>query len=235
MRNTLGFLLAAAALAAAPAYAQQADSKTRNITVSGEASGQIAPDRAILSMSAVSRNTNLQAAKQANDEMVEKLVKITQQFKIPQEKVATSQVSIAPEYTYDNAGQHFKGYIISRSFRVTMDDLGVPEKLLSAIVDAKIDQVSGIEFTLADPEAHAAPLRIKAFENARAKADALAKAAGAKLGPAMTIIAGENSGMAPPRPMPMMAMAGRAESSVAPSLPGLIELSESVSVTFGLE
>lgn len=239
MRYGLFFVLVFCVLAA-PASAQVMQPGVRSITVSGESHEEIAPDQAILSMSLTSRNSDLMAAKRQNDEMVEKLVKITAQFNIPREKVATSNVYISPEYSYDqkNGTQQLTGYQVNRSIRVTMDRLDIHERVLSAVVAAKIDQVNGVEFTLAEPEEHAAALRVKAFENARAKAEALAKAAGTKLGRALTISTeGAPSPVMPPMPMMMKAeRMGMADSmSVAPSLPGLIRLQESVHVVFELQ
>jgi uncharacterized protein len=210
----------------------------RMITVSGEASDRFSPDQAILSLSLVSRDPSLARAKEENDGQVKKLVGIAQELNIPKEKIATSSVSISPEYRYDNNRQQFVGYMVTRSFQVTITDLSIHERVLSAIVDAKIDQVNNVEFSLAEPETHAAKVRIKAYENARAKASALAAAAGVKLGQPINITAG---GTPPPMPVPMMmsakAFGGDAlrEQSVAPSLPGMITLSESLSVTFTLE
>lgn len=218
---------------AAPAFAQMPP-PPRMITVSGEASEDVAPDRAILSLSLITKNKDLTAAKRANDEMVERLVGITQNFKIAKEKVATSNVNISPEYSYENNKQNFIGYIVSRSLRITIDNLPIHERVLSAIVDAKIDQVNGIEFTLANQEAHAKAVRVKAVENARERAQALATAAGVKLGQVLNIAT-----VTAPMPIPYgrMAMASmEAKSdSVAPSLPGMTTLRELVTVSFALE
>lgn len=230
--KTLLIFLAVFALSGSPALAQM---PPRMITVSGEASEDVAPDRAILSLSLASRDTDLSKAKRDNDQMVEKLVTIARDFKIPKEKIATSGMHIAPEYDYDKGQRRFRGYMVSRSLQMTMDDLSIHERVLSAVVDAKIDQVNGVQFTLADQEAHAKTVRVKAVENARERASALAAAAGAKLGQVMMI---STTGTAPmPMPYPRMeAMAMQADGgSVAPSLPGMITLSESVTVSFALE
>lgn len=240
MKNLLIGLLASLFLSSA-AHAQMPPppppQPPRTITVSGESHAEYTPDQAILAVSLVSKDKNLKIAKKNNDALVEKLVAIAKELGIPREKMATSSVNIAPEYRYDNEArqQYFVGYMVSRSLRITMNATDQPEPMLSAIVDAKIDQVNGIEFTLADPAAHEAELRIKAFEDAKAKATALAQAAGGKLGQAMMIVTGEGPGRPHP-PMPMMAMAKAAASdSFAPSLPGMIDLRQSVMVMFALE
>ena len=214
----------------------------RTISVSGEAKQDIDPDQAILSFSLVSKDKDLNMAKKNNDEMADKVVAIIRGFKIPKEKIATSNINIAPQYNYQNVTgvnqQVFVGYNVSRSLRVTMDDISMNEKLLSALVEAKVDQINGVQFQLSDPEKYAAALRLKAYDNAKTKAAALAQAAGGKLGAPISISTGNISPM-PIRPMLVRGLQaealGASAPPEAPSLPGLISLQENVEVIFGLE
>ncbi len=233
MKRLLAFIAAVFILFSANNSTAQVPPLARMITVSGEASEDVAPDQAVLSLSLVSKDKELNTAKRNNDEMVEKLVAIAQNFKIPKEKIATSNLSVAPEYSYDNGKQRFVGYTVSRSLRMTIDHLPIHERVLSAVVDAKIDQVNGIEFTLADKESHAKNVRVRAVMNARERAQALAAAAGVKLGQVLNISTADM----PPQPIygRMMMAEAKGGDSVAPSLPGMITLRESVTVSFGLE
>ena len=146
------------------------------ITIMGEAKETVAPDQAIITATLTSREQKLDVAKKNNDAQMEKIVQIAKQFSSPKEKIAPSNLNINPEYTYNNATnkQEMIGYIVNRTLRITMDKLDVHERVLAALVDAGIDQVSGVEFTVANPEAISDRLRIKALENAKAKASALA-------------------------------------------------------------
>lgn len=205
----------------------------RTITVSGEAEEDVAPDVAVLSGQLVSKAKELASAKENNDKMVERVLMVTKEFDIPKEKVAASNVYISPEYRYDNGKQHMIGYMVSRTLSITMEKMDIHEKVLSALVEKGIDQINGVNFTIANPEARADALRIKAIQNARKRAESMAQAAGAKLGKVITI--GMNGA---PSPMPVMfrSMAAEAKAdSVAPSLPGLNHVQEHVSVTFELE
>ncbi|MFO0388886.1 MAG: SIMPL domain-containing protein [Alphaproteobacteria bacterium] len=210
----------------------------RMISVTGEAHEDIVPDQAVLNISLVSRNISLQEAKQANDKLTEKLVAITKEFEIPKNDVATSNLYVSPEYNYDNGKQRLTGYVVNRSLRITMKKMDIHERLLSKVVEAGVDQVGGVEFGLADPESHMLKVRAKAFENAKAKAELLAKTAGMTLGKPISISLG---GAQPPvMPMPMMAKMADAAmemggGSVAPSLPGMSTIREAVSVTFEME
>lgn len=211
----------------------------RLITVSGSAQEEVSPDQAVISGQLASRAKTLTEAKTTNDALVERALAVAKQFEIPTQDVAASNVYISPEYTYNNSSkkQELVGYIVSRNLTITMKAMDNHERVLSALVENGIDQVNGVNFTIANPEARADQLRVKAVQNARARAQMLAVAAGAKLGKVMAI---SMDGAAQP-PMPVMAQgmmaksAMMAESSVAPSLPGMTSLEERVSVTFELE
>lgn len=211
----------------------------RSISVQGEAKGEFEPDQAMISFAVVSRDPQLNVAKKKNDEVLQRLVAVTQTFEIPKEKVVTSGVFISPEYNYNNKNNvpRIVGYHVSRNFSIVTKDIARQEELLSALIDVKIDQVNNVEFQLSDPEKRASELRVKAFENAKARAASLAEAAGAKLGPALLINTSGNMNMPqPPRMMMAMADAGMEKSaSVAPTMPGAITMMETVSVTFALE
>lgn len=241
MKKLLMLLPLLFAAAAGNAAFAQAPPPPRMITVSGEASEDIAPDRATLALTLTSENPDLNQAKQENDGMVERLVAIARDFKIPKEKIKTNHLSIRPVYEFDKPTSRnvFRRYSIQRYITIVMDDLSVHERVLSAVVAAKIDQVNNVNFSVANPDVIAASLRVKAMGNARAKAEALAQAAGAKLGPVLNISAnsyyqpwmggGAYDGMA------MRAASVAEGTSVAPSLPGMTTLRESVMVSFTLE
>lgn len=209
----------------------------RSITVSGEAHGDFAPDRAIVNVTLMRRDKDLANAKKATDELVKKLLEVAEAHRVPREKVVTSNVYVNPEYSYEtNKQPQLKGYVVNRTIRVTLNDLSVQEQMLAGFVKAGIDQVNGVEFDIENPEKYAAGLRVKAFENARAKAQALAEVSGSRLGPVLQMTVGDAS---PHMPQPVFAKAMRMEmaaaaDSVAPSVPGNVTLQESVNVTFVL-
>ncbi len=234
------FLLGAAFLLAQPVWAQMPPTALpRAVMVSGQATKQIPADRVVVSLGLVSKNAKLSEAKKHNDELVESLVKIAKEFGIAKDKVSTSNVYISPEYRYEQPSgvQKFNGYQVSRSIRVTIDDMSAYERFLSAAVEAKIDQVAGVEFELIDAKQYAEKMRAEAVADAKQKAQTLVQAAGGKLGAPIHINAlGGGAVSHPPMPMMARAMAGAsAELAAPPALPGMISLNESVEVHFALE
>ena len=219
------------------ALAQQpAPFAPRMISVTGEAKEEIVPDQAVLSGELVSKAKKLSAAKEENDKLAKRVLAIAKQFDIPKEKISASNVRVGPEYVWDQATQkqNITGYVVSRSLSITMDTLDIHERLLSALLENGIDQINGVNFALSKPEIHANQLRVKALQNAQSQAQMLAEAAGAKLGKVVYIATNSVNPPGLPIARPMAMARSNAEAS-APSLPGVINLEENVSVTFELE
>jgi uncharacterized protein len=208
------------------------------VAVVGEAKQVVPADQAVISISVVSEDKKLAAAKADNDKRLERLVTLAREHNIPLEKINPSNVNISPQYDYDQntRKQIFKGYSVYRSLNVTVDKVENVEKILSAIVDANLDRVDNVQYGLAEPTKAGNKLRAQAFADAKERATVLADAAGVKLGKAISIsTAGAEH--QPIRPMMAKAMSSDAESSssVAPSLPGQITQQERLNVVFTLE
>lgn len=218
--------------------AQAADLPLRSVTVAGEGKVEATPDRAVLPITLETKDKALTVAKQKNDALTDKLLKVAAQYGIAKEKLKTSGVMIAPQYRWEQASnkQVFEHYVVSRSLEITIDAMEKSEKLIAAVTEAGVDRVQGLQFTFSDPKALEASARKLAMEDARAKAEALAASAGAKLGPVQTITLAEGGYSAPP-PMPMRAMAMKADmaESAPPPLPGLTTIQQHVTVVYALQ
>lgn len=224
-----------AAALAASAHAEEPFRRT--VTVSGEGKVEAAPDRAVLPIAIETKDKQVAEAKRANDALTEKLLKVAGQYGIPKEKLKTSGIFVSPQYRWEEKThkQVFETYVVNRSLEITIDALEKTEKIIAAVTEAGIDRVQGIQFTLANPEALEAEARTKAVRNAQARAQALAEAAGVKLGRVLTITSG-GGGYAPP-PMPMRAMAAKADmaESAPPTLPGVSSIEQQVTVVYELQ
>lgn len=208
----------------------------RTITVSGQARAQIPPDRVEMTLAVESKHARLDEAKKDNDEKLKRLLAVVAQFNIPKDQLSTSSVYISPDYSYEQNGKpKMIGYTVSRTFQLKIDGMETHERILSKLLEAKIDQIPNIAFVLSNPEQIAAKLRLEAFKDAKQKAAALAKEAGATLGSVITLSAADE-GMPAPMPMMMKAMQAQAAAvSQAPTIAGLVPVYAAVSVMFSLE
>jgi uncharacterized protein YggE len=194
--------VALALLWSACTLAAETTPRPRSITVSGQGEVQAEPDQAIVTMGVESRKPRLEEARAEVAKTVEAVLKLTRDLKIDQKYVRATRISVQPEYNWDNGARerNLIGYFVSRQVEVDLRDLEKLGQLLEKATDLGVNQ-------LGDPRLDSSKRRdlerqslAKAVEDARLNAEAVAKAAGVKLGAARTISA--TSGYVPP-PMPM--------------------------------
>jgi hypothetical protein len=194
--------LALALMWSACTVAAETAPRPRTVAVSGQGEVQAEPDQAIVTMGVESRKPKLEDARAEVAKTVEAVLKLTRDLKIDQKYVRATRISVQPEYNWDNGARerNLIGYFVSRQVEVDLRDLEKLGRLLEKATDLGVNQ-------LGDPRLDSSKRRelerqalAKAVEDARLNAEAVAKAAGAKLGPARTISA--TSGYVPP-PMPM--------------------------------
>src|SRR5687768_6387543 len=197
----LSAAVACALLASAVVQGAEAE-RPRTISVSGQGEIQAEPDRAVLSLGVEARKLKMEDARAEVTKTVEAVMKLTRDLKIDPKYVRTTRISVQPEYNWDNNARerNLIGYFVSRQVEVELRDLEKLGQLLEKATDLGVNQ-------LGDPRLDSSKRRdlerqalAKAVEDARLNAEAVAKAAGAKLGAARTISA--TSGYVPP-PMPM--------------------------------
>ena len=202
MKRLLVPVLASVALMTS-AVAQEAE-RPRTVAVSGQGEVQAEPDLAYVTLGVESRKPKLEEARADVARTVDAVLKLTRDLKIDQKHVRATRVSVQPEYNWDNNSRErtLIGYFVSRQVEVELRDLEKLGQLLERATDLGVNQ-------LGDPRLDSSKRRdlerqalAKAVEDARANADVVAKAAGAKLGAARTIAA--NSAYVPP-PVPMRA------------------------------
>jgi uncharacterized protein YggE len=201
MKRILVPVLATFALSSA-ALAAEAD-RPRTVAVTGQGEVQAEPDLAYLTLGVESRKLKLEEARADVARTIDAVLKLTRDLKIDQKLVRSTRINVQPEYNWEpNARERtLIGYYVSRQVEIELRDLEKLGQLLERATDIGVNQ-------LGDPRLDSSKRRdlerqalAKAVEDARLNADAVAKAAGAKLGSARTISA--NSGYVPP-PMPMM-------------------------------
>ena len=80
------------------------------------------------------------------------------------------------------------GYIASETITVVVHNVKLASTVMSAIIDAGASEISGITYSLVDASGAYQQALAKAMEDAKAKADAVATAAGVKLGAVSTVV-----------------------------------------------
>jgi uncharacterized protein len=204
------------------AGAQEPDATTDSLTVNGVGIVSVVPDEAQMTFGVETRRQTAQAAVSANADAMQKVIAALRQADA--RKIATQWVSVYPYTSEDGSVQ---GYVASNSVSAVSDVADAPA-LIDAAAAAGANQVSGPGLSSSNAEALYRQALAKSIDEARAKADVLAKAAGRSLGEISSIV--ESGAQAP---TPLYDRADAALSST-PIVPGEQEISASVSVTFSL-
>jgi uncharacterized protein len=121
-------------------------------------------------------------------------------------------------------------YTATNNVEVTIRNLDLAGKVLSAATSAGANQLYGLSFEIEDPSALQVEARKKAVEDARARAERLAQLAGVKLGPAVSISESDGGGSGP---MPAFAMAKVASAN--PVERGELTITSTVHIVYALD
>jgi uncharacterized protein len=206
------------------AGAQDAAPAEDSITVSGVGSVDAVPNESTMSFGAETRRPTAQAAVAANADAMRRILNALRQA--GGRELATQWVNVYP-YT-DETGT-VSGYSASNSV-TAVSDVGDAPALIDAAAEAGANQISGPGLSSSNSEALYRRALANAVDEARLRAQALAKAAGRSLGEITTIVEG---GASQPEPF-YRAEAQAAADSATPIVPGERETSATVSVTFSL-
>jgi uncharacterized protein len=223
MRTTsLLALLALLLLAAAPAVAQE-----RTVAVKGSATEEVPNDTASLRFSVTKERKSRTAALRIVAVRLRQVLAAIHAFPgVGPGDVSTGEISIRKVVRREKPL-----YRASEGVTVILHQPERAGEMVSAAVAAGATGASGPSFFPGDPEQAYTSTLIAAFDQAKAKASALAARAGATLGPAISIE--EGTEVAPSQPTSRAAP--KAAEPAPPVKPGGSTVTAEVRVVFALE
>jgi len=209
------------------------------IVVTGRGSVDIAPDMAVLTLTVTRQAETARAALDANSAAMAEVHKAMQKAGIENRDMQTSDFSIQPNYVYpapqspaEREPPRIAGYTVRNSLTVRVRNIDAVGTILDQSVRLGVNEGGNITFTNADPGAAIAEARTRAVQDAIARAETLAKAAGVRKGRLLEITEQSYN----PRPVPMMEMAMTRVADMAPPVAvGENTYRVSVNVTYAIE
>lgn len=208
----------------------QEEPAQRRLFVTGEAEVETTPDRASFTVGVQTEALKASEAFKATGDAMRAVFAALEAEGVAAADMQTSQLSVDPlwEEPVEGRQPRVRGYSASNLVTVRVQDVDRLGALIDAVGAAGANRVFGISFDVAEPRALLDDARKRAVEDARARAELLATAAGVKLGEVMSIREGGGGG-----PVPMFA---RAEAmSDMPVAAGSISLSASVEIVYAIE
>lgn len=102
-----------------------AEAPPRLVAVGGRGEVRVEPDQAKVALGVEAREPTLEAARLRANRTVEALLKLTRELGIPERQVASTRLSVMPEYVWEekSAQRRLVAYQVSRTVNIDLRDL----------------------------------------------------------------------------------------------------------------
>lgn len=212
----------------------------RSFSVSGEGSVTTIPDVAEFSFGIVTQGgIDLTATQEENTKTANNAITLLKELGVEEKDITTSNYNVSPRYQYYNCYQgntvcppaEIVGYTVTESINVRVRNFDILGDLLSGVVEKGANTVSQLQFTVDDSTELQNEARKEAIDNAKAKAQALAKAGGFRIGRLLSI---QENSVSPPFYYDTMTMeAGKGGAASSPDIqPGSTDVDITVTLRY---
>lgn len=161
-----------------------------SVSVVGEAEFKVEPDQVEITFEIVTFDSNVVAAKKANDEAAAKTIIVAKSFGVQDAELQTDRLLIAPR-TAPPKDPRSEGkiidYAVTKSFVVTFKQLDRIDEFLSKAIEAGVNRITNISIGNSTMAKFEQQVRLSAIDNAREKAESYAKRLNLKVGRAYVI------------------------------------------------
>lgn len=204
------------------------------LSVSAEGTSEARPDLATLNVGVTTEGQTAQAALQENSRRMAALTQALRRAGVAERDIQTSNVSVYPQQQYrEGEPPLITGYQANNTVTAKVRNIENTGRVIDAAVAAGGNNINGVSFSHANPEAQLDIARRDAIAEARRRAELYASALNMRV--VRVVAVSEGGGYSPPMPF---AMSARMDASPAapppPIAPGEIETRVSVNVTFEL-
>jgi hypothetical protein len=169
------------------AQAPQSSALDSSVTTTGEASLSVAPDVAIVMISAEGRGKKTADAQKISADAMTSLQAALKTLALAPNAIRTTGYTLTPEYDYFNGTQSFRDFLARNTIEVHVDDI----KLLPSVIDTAgttgATTVSGLRFDVKERARIERDLLQQAVKDAMNRAEVIAAGANRQLGSAMRI------------------------------------------------
>lgn len=178
---------------------QPADQQSTGVSVSGEGTVFGVPDVAVLTLGVEAREDTVSLARERAAAAMDAMIASLRDGGVEEEDIQTTRFSVFPDFDFVDGEDVIRGYIVENTVTARIRNIDDTGELIDGAIEVGGDlaRIQDLRFTIDDPTALEDEARQLAMEDARAKAQTLADAAGVDLGAPRTI---SESGGAVPRP-----------------------------------
>lgn len=154
----------------------------KRLIVQGTGMVALDPDTATITLGVRASAADVGDAQAEVNEKLGNVVERLQEMGVKDEDIHTSSINIYEDYDYGSSDFHSEQYYVaSNSISVTISDIENAGSYIDAVFEAGANTFSDISFSASDTEAAKKRALELSVENARQKAEVLAKAAGMEI------------------------------------------------------
>lgn len=203
------------------------------ITVTGNSEITAEPDQATINLSVRTQALSSAEAKKDNDQRINVFFDALNDLSIKDDAITAASINISAQYDYQNRQQRFIGFQVSRAISVEIEDLEMLHSVLDTAVNLRINSIQSISYSSSKEGELRKQARVAAIEDSKAKAQELAEAYDAKLGPIYNI-SYQTGRINQPAARVAMATEAFADASGGRFIPGDLSITDHINVVFDL-
>ena len=213
-----------------------ATTNTNTLSLTGAATNTVKPDKVTVSLGVETTDKTANAALAANSKIMNLILDRLKAAGVKDNETSTSSFSISPNYNYSlPSSSRITGFTVSNSIQIQSTEINNTSKWIDTAIASGANTVDRIDFALSDKKLEETKNNLikQAMQDARAKADILASAAGVKVVGIRSISLNELAIQPPPTPVPLAKQSLAAtETRPTPIISGQEEVTTNMIVVF---
>jgi len=230
-------------------FSLSSNSNNNSFEVTGTGKVTAVPNVAQTNFSVTEKGKTQEEAKNSANAKLNSAIEVLISLGVKKEHIKTDSFYVNPNYEdvvaqplavgtgtssqFIPAQRTSNGFVANVSTTVKSEKVEVLNQAIDKLTALGIN-VGGVTYSFDDQESYKAQARVKAIEDARKKADELAKVAGFKVGKLISIMETDQGGIYP-YANAMKATAPETRDTTTDLQPGENEISTSVTITYGIK
>lgn len=221
------FLMSCSAAFAAP----QQETPRPTLSVDGQGTGTAAPDMATVTIGVTTQGKDAAKAQNDNAWVSNQIQAAVRGLGIEEKDIQTRNYSFYPNYSTDKDHRNeVTGYTVNNSVIVIVRDIKLTGKVIDAALSNGANEINSLDFSASDTKAVRKVALLNAIQDARDKADIIAKGLGKRIVGIQNV--SESTGYIETRRFGGNMLMAVAKDAATPIAPGSLSLTANVHIDF---
>ncbi|WP_286821503.1 SIMPL domain-containing protein [Mitsuokella sp. UBA4253] len=221
------FLMSCSAAFAAP----QQETPRPTLSVDGQGTGTAAPDMATVTIGVTTQGKDAAKAQNDNAWVSNQIQAAVRGLGIAEKDIQTRNYSFYPNYSTDKDHRNeVTGYTVNNSVIVVVRDIKLTGKVIDAALSNGANEINSLDFSASDTKAVRKVALLNAVQDARDKADIIAKGLGKRIVGIQNV--SESTGYIETRRFGGNMLMAVAKDAATPIAPGSLSLTANVHIDF---